>query len=1066
MRNTSTHTLGMAHEPTPLSRARRRLRVWSVLALALGSLSLLLVITLLAMPGVARASLSWSSPIVLDQNGSRIEPELRGPACPTSSQCTTIDVWGREVTFNPASPQSSVTAWPIDAGRIPYGIACPTSSQCTAVDSGHLLTFNPTAPQSVNKTSVANVGLRAIACPTSSQCTAVSEGNFGGGVGEEGHEVTFDPASPGSPTAVTVPSPGTAIACPSPTQCTTVGQGGVEATFNPASPASATSATIDGGVWLLNVACPTISQCTAVNSQGEEITFDPVSPVGATPVAIDSGFYDSFFGVACTSTSLCVATDNNGQEVTFDPVSPGSPSPIVVSSAGHYLQVACPVEHQCAVVEVLGNEVTFDPTSPGSPMPTKIDLATELTAVACSAADQCAVMDERGYEITLDPASPTGPTPTKVGNAGRYTIACVVRTQCTALSDKGEESTFDPSSPDSPIAAKVGGSLHSLTCPTAGQCTAIEWTCGGCEPFEPYDNAEVTFEPSSPAGAKTEWLRTAIKPALPAPFRGVACPVSTQCTAVSEAGEEATFEPGSPYGLRLVRSGLPYAFAAVACPTTEQCTAIDVAGYGDTFNPLNPYMAPIGAADSGVECETWGCVTISCPSTSFCVAADIAGDVIEGDPTSTQGWTIVPIAGATTLTGIACRSPAQCVAVDSTGHAFVGIASGPASVSPPAISGSAQQGQTLTETHATWSGSPTSYSYQWEDCDSAGFGCTAIVGATGQTYTLTPSDIEHTIRVQETATNGDGASAPAPSNSTASVQAYIPPPPPPIPTNISPPTISGTPTPGQVLTEAHGAWTGSPSTYGYQWQDCDGGGNNCTAIAGATGQTYTLTANDVEHTIRMQETATNASGTSAPASSNATALVLQATVFAPVNVSPPSTPSCPNGATPHFLNSTTWTCAGLSGTYQAPSSGPAPSGTRPPTQLATSTAIAGGAGSATATARGSFTVPGLNVSCGAGPCHVQATATGASAGASKAAVARHRKRHSALKLGSTSFTLASGQTSQVTISLTSAARSALARLGSLRATVTVTDTDGHGSRQSRTITVTIKAARRAKKHKR
>jgi hypothetical protein len=132
---------------------------------------------------------------------------------------------------------------------------------------------------------------------------------------------------------------------------------------------------------------------------------------------------------------------------------------------------------------------------------------------------------------------------------------------------------------------------------------------------------------------------------------------------------------------------------------------------------------------------------------------------------------------------------------------------------------------------------------------------------------------------------------------------------------------------------------------------------------------------------------------------------------------------------------------------------------------ATATVIAGGGGSATATPQGSVTVPGLNVSCGAGPCHVQATATAALAGASKATTARHRKPHKPLKLGSASFTLASGQTSQVTISLTSAARSALARLGALRAMVTVTDADAHGNHQSRTVTVTIKVPKRSKRHK-
>src|SRR5205085_9230687 len=40
----------------------------------------------------------------------------------------------------------------------------------------------------------------------------------------------------------------------------------------------------------------------------------------------------------------------------------------------------------------------------------------------------------------------------------------------------------------------------------------------------------------------------------------------------------------------------------------------------------------------------------------------------------------------------------------------------PINASPPTISGSTLQGQTLSEAHGTWSNGPTSYGYQWERC--------------------------------------------------------------------------------------------------------------------------------------------------------------------------------------------------------------------------------------------------------------------------------------------------------------------------------------------------------------
>jgi hypothetical protein len=97
------------------------------------------------------------------------------------------------------------------------------------------------------------------------------------------------------------------------------------------------------------------------------------------------------------------------------------------------------------------------------------------------------------------------------------------------------------------------------------------------------------------------------------------------------------------------------------------------------------------------------------------------------------------------------------------------------------------------------------------------------------------------------------------------------------PVNTVPPTITGTIQQGQTLTEAHGSWIGEPTSYAYQWQQCQSFGNGCLPISGATSQTYVPVAADVGHTLEVQETATNAAGASSPATSAATAVVQQAT---------------------------------------------------------------------------------------------------------------------------------------------------------------------------------------------
>jgi len=81
------------------------------------------------------------------------------------------------------------------------------------------------------------------------------------------------------------------VACPSETQCTAVDDGGREMTFNPASPGSPAPDAIDGAYPTLSVACPSVAQCTAVDGGGGEVTFNPTSPgtAGGSPASGGAG---------------------------------------------------------------------------------------------------------------------------------------------------------------------------------------------------------------------------------------------------------------------------------------------------------------------------------------------------------------------------------------------------------------------------------------------------------------------------------------------------------------------------------------------------------------------------------------------------------------------------------------------------------------------------------------------------------------------------------------------------------------------------------------------------------
>ena len=86
----------------------------------------------------------------------------------------------------------------------------------------------------------------------------------------------------------------------------------------------------------------------------------------------------------------------------------------------------------------------------------------------------------------------------------------------------------------------------------------------------------------------------------------------------------------------------------------------------------------------------------------------------------------------------------------------------------PVVSGVAEEGKTLSVTKGTWSGSPSSYATQWQDCNVLGEGCVNISNATTTEYKLGALDVGSTVRALITATN-TGGSTTAPSTHTAIV---------------------------------------------------------------------------------------------------------------------------------------------------------------------------------------------------------------------------------------------------------------------------------------------------------
>jgi hypothetical protein len=121
------------------------------------------------------------------------------------------------------------------------------------------------------------------------------------------------------------------------------------------------------------------------------------------------------------------------------------------------------------------------------------------------------------------------------------------------------------------------------------------------------------------------------------------------------------------------------------------------------------------------------------------------------------------------LAGIRCivtaTNSSGIVSVPTQNTSAVILGSGaPVNTVAPAITGTAQVGQTLTVSTGTWTGTPTpTYTYRWQRNN-----ITGITGATSSTYTLVSADQNSTISCIVTATNSSGIVA-ATSASTATV---------------------------------------------------------------------------------------------------------------------------------------------------------------------------------------------------------------------------------------------------------------------------------------------------------
>ena len=217
---------------------------------------------------------------------------------------------------------------------------------------------------------------------------------------------------------------------------------------------------------------------------------------------------------------------------------------------------------------------------------------------------------------------------------------------------------------------------------------------------------------------------------------------------------------------RLSRRGIAGIVAALALAAIGLTTVASSVAAPDPVNTVAPSVT--GAAQQGQQLtSSTGTWTSGNPPIQYTYQwqrcnPDVTGCAnISGATSATYtlgsadvSSVVRSVVTATDTTGAA----SQASAATSTVTAATSLA--PANTTPPTITGTPANGQTLSAVDGQWTGAtPITFSYLWQLCDSTGAGCLPITGATAKTYLLTSSAVGKTLRVQVTAANSNGTRA-------------------------------------------------------------------------------------------------------------------------------------------------------------------------------------------------------------------------------------------------------------------------------------------------------------------
>jgi hypothetical protein len=286
--------------------------------------------------------------------------------------------------------------------------------------------------------------------------------------------------------------------------------------------------------------------------------------------------------------------------------------------------VTCPSVRLCVVVgdpqwgtqEQEASEVAFDPTRRQSRISGAVSLheVSGGSVFACPTVTQCTIVGYHRSAVTFNPSSPGAPRPQALVAAETITVSC----PRVLAAPEGSVCTREAR----------GGGLIGPACPTASQCVALEIERRGLAMFDPRSvrlqvPAKIALPPAPPAplgGWRGSLVVLNEGPDLTGPWGPLACPSTTQCSALDAFQRVLTFDPRAP-GAVIASQPLPHflderepASYSLACPSVVFCVAANGVGWAASFDPGNPTNMTVGRVH-GPGVRIGG---LACPSVSQC----------------------------------------------------------------------------------------------------------------------------------------------------------------------------------------------------------------------------------------------------------------------------------------------------------------------------------------------------------------------------------------------------------------------------------------------------------------